>query len=288
MRKRGMRVVLLAALVIGAGSVPAADDPDPAVRDRVFLAVFTPGPAWIEDKPLTEQGLSEHGGFWLREYAAGRMLQAGPFTDDSGGAVIFRADDLEAAQALVARDPAVVEGKMVATVSPWRWNEWDYYLRRQRPADAVDGPWRSDNVLSAEGRKPLSGKVEELAWLVGHWVGEGLGGRAEYHFAPLSAGTLAGTFQHARNDQVRFYEIVVIAEQNGRTAVRIKHFDPDLSGWEAAGEWIEFPLLELVPGRAAYFDGLTYRLDDDGTLHAFVISGNEDPARELSFHFRRQ
>lgn len=156
-------------------------------------------------------------------------------------------------------------------------------------AGMIDGPWRTDNVLSAENRTPLSGQVADLAWLTGRWVGEGLGGSAEYHFAPLSDGTIAATFKHARDGAVRFYEIVVIAEFDGHTAVRIKHFNPDLTGWEAADEWIEFRLLALEPGRAAYFDGLTYRLGDDGRLDAFVVARPRDGGaeRELAFRFRR-
>jgi hypothetical protein len=153
---------------------------------------------------------------------------------------------------------------------------------------AGDGPWRSPNVLSAEGRSPLTGQVESLAWLAGRWVGAGLGGQAEYVYSPPAAGTMMAAFRHARDGAVGFYEFIVIGEFEGRTALRLKHFHPDLTGWEAQDDWVEFPLLQIDAGKAAYFDGLTYRLDDDGRLEAFVIArSGEGPERELAFHLRR-
>lgn len=156
-------------------------------------------------------------------------------------------------------------------------------------AAAADGPWRSANVLSGEGRNPLHGQVETLSWLAGRWVGEGLGGTAEYVYAPPAAGTMMGAFRHARDGEPRFYEFIIIGEFDGRTAIRFKHFHPDLVGWEAQDDWIEFALLAVEPGRAAWFDGLTYRLNDDGRLEAFVIATRGDEVeRELAFRFERR
>ena len=42
--------------------------------------------------------------------AAGRVPLAGPFTDGSGSLIVLEADSLEAAWAIVARDPYVVNG----------------------------------------------------------------------------------------------------------------------------------------------------------------------------------
>jgi hypothetical protein len=57
-------------------------------------------------------------------------------------------------------------------------------------------------------------------------------------------------------------------------------------GW-LAGSWVEFALLAVEPGRAAWFDGLTYRIDDQGGLEAYVISQHDDGTeRELAFRFR--
>lgn len=155
---------------------------------------------------------------------------------------------------------------------------------------ACDFEWRTPNVLSAVGHTPLSGQVEALAWIAGDWVGGGLGGDAEFRMAEPSAGTMAGTFKHTRDGEVVFYELIVIGEFNGRTAVRLKHFHPDLSGWEAQDAWMEFPLLHIEPGRTAYFDGLTWRLNDDGGLDAYVVTRDRSSGteREFAFHYKRR
>lgn len=157
-------------------------------------------------------------------------------------------------------------------------------------AQGADGPWRTPNVLSGDGRTPLSGEIEALAWLAGEWAGDGLGGTAEFIMARPSIGTMAGVFKHARDGEVVFYEIIVIGEFEGRTAVRIKHFNADMSGWEAQDAWMEFPLLEVVPGRAAYFDGLTWRMNSEGGLDAFVVARDRSggPEREFEFQYRRR
>jgi uncharacterized protein len=111
-----------------AHAVAHAED-DPTVRDRVFLVVFQPGPAWIEGKPVAEQPLRTHGSYILRRYAEGLVMEAGPFGDGTGGALIYRAGSREAVEALLADDPAVIDRVMVPTVYPWTLRDWDYYLR---------------------------------------------------------------------------------------------------------------------------------------------------------------
>lgn len=149
--------------------------------------------------------------------------------------------------------------------------------------------WRTDNIQNADARDYIAVPAESFNFLSGAWVGEGLGGVAEYSISPVSAGTISLVFKHSLDNAPVFYEFIVIGEFDGRTALRLKHFNPDMSGWEERDKWMEFPLLELVPDKAAYFDGLTYRIDDDGSLNAFVIARNRDGVeREFSFRFTKR
>lgn len=109
-------------------------------------------------------------------------------------------------------------------------------------------------------------RIADIAWLVGRWVGEGLGGAAEDIIAPPSDGQMMGMFRHSKADgSVNFYEFYVFAEKDGSLTQRLKHFSPLLSGWEGKDEYVEFPLV-AIEERAAYFDGLSYVLNDDGGL----------------------
>ena len=94
--------------------------------------IYRPGPAWMPDKPVSEQGLSEHFQYMLDLYEQGTLKQAGPFKDDSGGAVILEVADMAAAQAVVANDPAVKAAKMTPEVRPWSPLPWDQHLEKRK------------------------------------------------------------------------------------------------------------------------------------------------------------
>jgi uncharacterized protein YciI len=193
-----------AALLLGCGMVwPALADDDPTVRDRVFLVVFQPGPAWVEGKPVTEQPLRAHGSYVLRNYAEGKVMEAGPFGDGSGGALIYRAPSREAVEALLAEDPAVVDRVMIPTVYPWTLREWDYYLSpAPQRAEGTFVPHRSNlgDPDEHDGVSLVRQRLEKR--FDGDLAGEGRGemlmvttavaGSAGYVAMERVSGTLAG------------------------------------------------------------------------------------------------
>lgn len=140
-------------------------------------------------------------------------------------------------------------------------------------------------VLSLEeGAVPPAARIEDISWLVGRWVGEGLGGEAEDVIAPASDGQMMGMFRHSKADgSVNFYEFYVFAEKDGSLTQRLKHFSPMLSAWEEKDEFVEFPLVAIEEG-AAWFDGLTYVLGEDGRLKVGVRIAEEQFAY---FHYRK-
>jgi len=117
-------------------------------------------------------------------------------------------------------------------------------------------------------------RATALAWLSGDWIGQGLGGTSEEAWLPPAAGTMTGVYRGSRGGKVTFYELMAVLEAGGSLAFGIKHFAPDLRGWEAPERALEFPLVRL--GRsAAYFDGLTYRRTSEG-LESWVVIGLGD------------
>lgn len=57
---------------------------------------------------------------FLEELREGGVLeQAGPFTDESGGAYVIRADSFDEALAIAHRDPVHVRGCSEVTVREW-------------------------------------------------------------------------------------------------------------------------------------------------------------------------
>ena len=51
--------------------------------------------------------------------AQGRLELTGPFTDQSGGAYLLRAETLDEARALVADDPLALTGASNLTIKEW-------------------------------------------------------------------------------------------------------------------------------------------------------------------------
>ena len=92
-----------------------------------YLILYRPGPAWLSDKPISEQPLMEHGGYMFELFQAGKLLQGGPFADSSGGASVIQVTDLAEAEAIVNADPAIVSGVFTCQLHPWAMVPWDEF-----------------------------------------------------------------------------------------------------------------------------------------------------------------
>lgn len=100
-----------------------------AQKPSLYLAIYRPGPAWIEGQPTASQPLREHGRYILSLHLQGKLRLAGGFPTD-GGAAAFEADSDATAQAIVAADPAVIAGVMECTLRRWNVQDWDAIARR--------------------------------------------------------------------------------------------------------------------------------------------------------------
>lgn len=129
--------------------------------------------------------------------------------------------------------------------------------------------------------------VDDLAWIAGHWQGEAMGGSFEETWNPPFGGTMMGMFKFVKNDEVAFYEILNILEENGKLLVRLKHFDKGLVGWEEKDKSIEFPFISMTKNEAI-FDGLKFFRVDDDTLKIVVTMKNGDKSTDLDFVCKRK
>lgn len=109
-----------------------------------------------------------------------------------------------------------------------------------------------------DGASSPAARIGEAAFLTGHWIGQGLGACAEEIMSPPAGGQIMGMFRLMKPEGgLRFYEFYTIAEEAGSLVLKIRHFDPDLTGWEERDETVNFPLVG-IEGTTAYFDGLTF------------------------------
>jgi hypothetical protein len=141
------------------------------------------------------------------------------------------------------------------------------------------------------GVAPPKTDVSSLSWLAGAWHGTGLqGAKAAEFWSAAAGGQMVAHFQQLNaGGAVQFYEIIVVAPRGDSLEMRIKHFNPDLRGWEERGEFMSFPLV-AVEKSTWYFDGLTLRRDSNDQVTYFVrIQDRKDrPATEIVFKLSRR
>lgn len=138
-----------------------------------------------------------------------------------------------------------------------------------------------------KGSKAASAELSEFEWLVGRWEGEGLGGQCEEVFLPAWNGTMFGTFRYANQGKLVFSEFFSLVKTEDGVFLKLKHFNPDMVGWEEKDKMMNFPLVKLEKN-AVYYGGLTYKLDEQGVLKVWVaMKNNAGQVEEAEFTFRR-
>lgn len=85
------------------------------------MAMFAVVLTYIEDKDRIAAVRPAHREHLKRQFDAGKLYHAGPFTDDSGGMAIYVADSEEEVRDILADDPFTTEGIITeATVKEWQ------------------------------------------------------------------------------------------------------------------------------------------------------------------------
>jgi hypothetical protein len=130
--------------------------------------------------------------------------------------------------------------------------------------------------------------LDAVAWLAGHWEGEGLGGHNEELWSPPRAGVMMGMYRLVKQDRPALFEFLMIVEESGTLVLKLKHFNPDFTGWEEKDRTVDFRLVE-VEERAVHFSGLSFvRAGEDGLRIYLLLSDRKTgQTREEEFKLRR-
>ncbi len=134
------RLALLPMLVLFAGHAFAIDPPvltaasayDPVLAAQAggdengmrsyVLVILRTGPTRVPDGDARNAMFAGHMANIRRLSDEGKLVLAGPFGDKDGdwrGLFVFAVADIEEAKALVATDPVIVQGEMVAEYHSW-------------------------------------------------------------------------------------------------------------------------------------------------------------------------
>lgn len=150
-----------------------------------------------------------------------------------------------------------------------------------------------DRNVSTHSKEPLAGAtVEQLAWMVGRWAATEDETRIEEIWSPPDAGIMMGSFRWLKGGEPSFYEFMLLKPCPRGLELHIKHFTPDLIGWEEKDASTAFELVE-VNGREAVFcpraEGSSgwavYRIAEDGWLEFEDMSEEEDSEPGLLLRF---
>lgn len=146
----------------------------------------------------------------------------------------------------------------------------------------------TENTLKLSGPSPES-SIEDISWIAGHWVGDAFGGVGEEIWSKPMGGAMMGCYRAVKNDTVNFYEMLLIREVNNSLLLQIKHFNPNLSGWEEKDETVDFPFVKKE-GNRVYFEGFTFERnsEDKMTIYLAVGSKNNNSLKEYVFPYVRK
>lgn len=139
---------------------------------------------------------------------------------------------------------------------------------------------------SEESRAVAS--IEDAAWLAGNWVGTAFGQEFEEVWNPPSAGTMVGMFKLFNDEQVNFYEILVLEQDGASLSLKVKHVGSNFHAWEDKEEFINFKLVKVEPD-ALHFSGLSFYRTGDDTIDGYIVmKGRDGQIREEHLVYQRR
>ena len=102
------------------------------------------------------------------------------------------------------------------------------------------------------GIPPKQATVTDFAFISGHNRGESEGGIIDEHWSEPAADGMIGMFRYIKNGKVQRYEFLAIEMTTEGPVLRLKHFNPGLTGWEEKDQVYSYPLISLRPGEAVF------------------------------------
>ena len=134
--------------------------------------------------------------------------------------------------------------------------------------------------------EPGNGKLQDTKFLIGSWAGEALGGQVEESWMGPSGDAMLGMFRLTREDKPEFYELLTLNQVGDTLEMRVKHFSPELDGWEPKEEYHTFKLVKVEEGNV-YFSGLTFVPGND-ELTIYLAMRRSGELQEETFKLKRR
>lgn len=156
------------------------------------------------------------------------------------------------------------------------------------PAAFSQLPLTANTVKLEDGQTGQKATIRDMRRLAGTWHGTGLGGFVEEIYSAPRDGVMMGVFRFLEKEKTVFYETILVLEENGTLAVRLKHFNADFTGWEEKDKNVLFRFVKKGANRM-YFEGQTFEFVGRNRLNIYVAINQKDGTmREEVFRYTRR
>lgn len=147
----------------------------------------------------------------------------------------------------------------------------------------------TENTLQNEkGAKGAAAKVSDMEWMAGSWAGEAFGGKVREVWTTTGGGVMMGMFVLAKDEKPAFYEFLTFQVVDDQLFLKLKHFNPDMTGWEEKDDTVNFRFIKKE-GNRYYFHGLTFENAGENSLNIFLALRQKDGSRnEVVFAMNRE
>lgn len=138
-----------------------------------------------------------------------------------------------------------------------------------------------------DGELPPAATLENADFLVGSWQGTAFGSRFEEVWSPPSANSMVGMFKLFDDDEVAFYELLLMTVEDGTLSLKVKHFSADFTAWEDKAEFVEFRLVRIDED-ALHFSGISFYRRGNNAMDGFIVMRGADGIREERLSYERR
>lgn len=159
---------------------------------------------------------------------------------------------------------------------------------RRRPTAALALALLVTFAAPAQTPPPPKPKLQDLAFLTGHWVDSSEGHLSEEVWSEPSGDSMVGMWRFVSEGKVRLFELLSIREEADGIVLRLRHFDPAFVAREEKGAPVVLPLVERTE-RYARFSGpasgpageltVSYRRDGDALKATVTKDGKSEEFR---------
>ena len=154
------------------------------------------------------------------------------------------------------------------------------------PVSAAE-PKTEHTFQLGDGEQRPAATIEDAAWLVGSWTGTAFESTFEEVWNPPSAGTMIGFFKLIDDEGVTFYELLLLSVEDDTLSLKVKHFNPDFTAWEAKADFVNFRLVKKEE-TALHFGGLSFYRRGDDSIDGYIVMTIGDEVREHHLKYERR